>query len=78
MISETLEILVYVYFIECFNFTIPQTPEEKLKEASPNACDLNVRSACPFGPNIEKPVTKTLLIELFAYVMSGIYKFNIY
>ena len=54
-----------LYLIERFNTTIPQTPENKLKEP-PLACDLNVRSACPFSPNIGKPATKSLTIELLS------------
>ena len=54
--------------------TIPQTPEKKLEEASPYVCDLNVRSSCPFTPNNGKPLTKSLLIKLLAYIKGMIYK----
>ena len=77
--SETLEIFMCLclHLIERFNTTIPQTPENKLKEP-PLACDLNVRSACPFSPNIGKPATKSLTIELPAQIKSGIYTFKLY
>ena len=50
-----------LYLIERFNTTIPQTPENKLKEPA-LACDLNVRSACPFSPNKGESLTECLTI----------------
>ena len=66
--SETLQVFLsmYTYFIERFKFTIPQEPEKKLEEPT-LAFDLNVRSACPFGPNIGKSAAESLIIEFLAY-----------